>query len=138
MGQLHCLRLVPPGLCLLSLSPRLTFHLQAVPDGAVSQRLCSHLRESWAMLEGENSVRSVTVMQRSCAAARALRGSEDVGRGNCCLMATVVFTGQRMFSQPGPPKPSLMRQNYYSGKILQTPFLEVRVPRLSGVLQLWV
>ncbi|KAL1771794.1 tRNA (guanine-N(7)-)-methyltransferase non-catalytic subunit WDR4 isoform X1 [Sigmodon hispidus] len=25
---------------------------QAVPEGAVSQRLCSHLRESWAMLEG--------------------------------------------------------------------------------------
>ncbi|XP_028623801.1 tRNA (guanine-N(7)-)-methyltransferase non-catalytic subunit WDR4 isoform X1 [Grammomys surdaster] len=25
---------------------------QAVPDGAVSQRLCSHLHESWAMLEG--------------------------------------------------------------------------------------
>ncbi|GAB1300842.1 tRNA (guanine-N(7)-)-methyltransferase non-catalytic subunit WDR4 [Apodemus speciosus] len=25
---------------------------EAAPDGAVSQRLCSHLRESWAMLEG--------------------------------------------------------------------------------------
>ncbi|XP_035307028.1 tRNA (guanine-N(7)-)-methyltransferase non-catalytic subunit WDR4 isoform X2 [Cricetulus griseus] len=25
---------------------------QAVPEGAVSRRLCSHLRESWAMLEG--------------------------------------------------------------------------------------
>ncbi|XP_052019606.1 tRNA (guanine-N(7)-)-methyltransferase non-catalytic subunit WDR4 isoform X2 [Apodemus sylvaticus] len=25
---------------------------QAAPDGAVSQRLCSHLRECWAMLEG--------------------------------------------------------------------------------------
>ncbi|XP_028740894.1 tRNA (guanine-N(7)-)-methyltransferase non-catalytic subunit WDR4 [Peromyscus leucopus] len=25
---------------------------QAVPEGTVSQRLCSHLRESWAMLEG--------------------------------------------------------------------------------------
>lgn len=48
-----CLRLAPPGLCLLSES-RLTFHLQAAPDGAVSQRLCGHLRESWAMLEGEN------------------------------------------------------------------------------------
>lgn len=37
----------------------LTCHLQAVPEDAVSQRLGSHLRENWAMLEGENSVRSV-------------------------------------------------------------------------------
>ena len=85
MGSLGQLRLpVPkagPARPLLALSESLlTCHLQAAPDGAVSPRLCSHLRESWAMLEGESSVNRVCNADKECYCC-AVRSGELAGVG---------------------------------------------------------
>lgn len=78
------------------------------------------------MLEGENAIRSVTVMQR--------RRTEDVGPGQLLLGGHCYI----YWPENVHPDAVSMKQNYYSEKMLESRFLEVRVPRLSGVLQLWV